>query len=272
MSKKHLILCADDYGISPGVNAAILDLAQQQKLSAVSCMTLSRHMTRQDADWLKKLHPHLAIGLHVTLTYLPPLTQAFPAMTEKELFKKSWLRRLDRNVIENEIIRQFEQFIALFGFAPDFIDGHQHIHALPVIRDIILQCRARFAPQSWMRDICNPFGAEKLHKTEKKRLIVSVLGWFFQQQLRHKKILHNNGIYGFYDYTRKHDFAALFTQWVHTAPDHALIYVHPGFPDAALEEFDTVLTPRQCEYDLFHNTDLQTAFPDIKFVTAPALS
>lgn len=258
--KKNIILCADDYGISPGINQAILALVQQNKLSAISCMTLSEHLSEHDALALKAHHPKIAIGLHVTLTYLPPITGTFSAMSENQLFIKTWTRQIDRTIMEEEITAQFRRFIDLFGFPPDFIDGHQHVHVLPVIRDIVLQYRQKFAPKSWIRNVCHPCG-----NIIKKRYIVSILGWFFKQQLRWKKIPHNNSIYGFYNYADNSEFATRFNHWILHAKNNSLIYVHPGFPDSELTKVDSITTPRQREYDFFAEHDLN----HINLVTYP---
>lgn len=255
-----IILCADDYGIAPGINKAIEDLAQKKRISAVSCMMSSVHFPA-DVSVLKKCRPALAIGLHLTLTYLPSLS-GFPTMTEMDLLKLTWTRRINRAALTKEITAQFERFIAVFGFPPDYIDGHQHIHVLPVVRDILLTCRERYAPDAWIRNVSHPFGGN-----ERKRKIVSIMGWRFLQQLRRKKIVHNPALYGFYDYTTPQDFAALFTTWLQNAPDNALIYVHPGIPDKELAKVDTVLAPRQKEYDFF-NSEAFTTMP-LDLVTHP---
>jgi predicted glycoside hydrolase/deacetylase ChbG (UPF0249 family) len=65
-------LCADDYGISPSVNAAIRDLVVRGRLNATSVMVVAPSFHRGEALALHALNAkaqRVAIGLHVTLTH-----------------------------------------------------------------------------------------------------------------------------------------------------------------------------------------------------------
>jgi len=74
-------LCADDYGIAPGVNAAIRDLVARRRLNATSVMVLAPSFSRAEAHALAALNAgeqRVAIGLHLTLTApLGPLTKDY---------------------------------------------------------------------------------------------------------------------------------------------------------------------------------------------------
>lgn len=245
--QRKVLLCTDDYGISPGINQAILSLAEQGKISAVSCMSVSAYF-EEAAHKIKHLHPSLSLGLHLTLTYLPALSTGQKMVPEVDLLKQTWLRQIDVNWLRQEMEMQFQRYVDVFGMPPDFVDGHQHVHVLPIIRDIFFELRQKYAPNSWIRNVVD------IHGLEKKRLILAVMGWRFYRELKKRGIPHNKTIYGFYDYTRPQDFSVLFTQWVKTMPlnDVALCYVHPGHPDKALAEVDTVTTPREKEYQFFN--------------------
>src|ERR1051325_10441291 len=68
---RHIWLCADDYGISPAVNAGIRELILRGRLNATSVMMAAPHLTADEADALEALNSgtkRAAIGLHVTLT------------------------------------------------------------------------------------------------------------------------------------------------------------------------------------------------------------
>src|SRR4051794_20452051 len=66
------VLCADDYGLSPGISSAIRDLIARGRLSAPSCMTMSPFWP-DHASWLKPYADQVDVGLHLTLTAPPPL-------------------------------------------------------------------------------------------------------------------------------------------------------------------------------------------------------
>ena len=129
MASAGIVLCADDYGIAPGVSRAIRDLLERGRLSATSCMVVSPDFAAEGP----RLKPYLDradIGLHLTLTQDRPLGA---------LMRAAYLGRLDRQAIGAEIDRQVERFTRVLGRAPDFIDGHQHVHLLPAVREPVLE-------------------------------------------------------------------------------------------------------------------------------------
>ena len=69
---RHLVVCADDYGLSPGVNRAILGLAEAGRISATSCMTTGPGWPASAAA-LRTLDGRIGIGLHLNLTEGAPL-------------------------------------------------------------------------------------------------------------------------------------------------------------------------------------------------------
>ncbi len=243
--KSTVILCADDFGISAGVNRAIAGLAERGRLSAVSCMSLGDAWA-EGAALLKPHQDKIGIGLHLTFTNLPPLTRAwgekFPAI--KSLIIKSWLRRLDAEAVEAEVRAQFQKFIAHWGKPPDFIDGHQHVHILPQIRESLLKVRAELAPGAWMRNVVDIAAA----KDDFKSAVLAILGWRLLAMMNRQRIDHNQFFRGAYDYTKPADFPTLLTRWL-AQEEPVLVYCHPGFPDDVLAKHDDVLEPRQKEYD-----------------------
>ena len=79
--QRRIWLCADDYGISPGVNRAIRDLIERERINATSVMVIGPAAGRDEVDALRPpspRNPHCAIGLHATLTApFHPLTMHY---------------------------------------------------------------------------------------------------------------------------------------------------------------------------------------------------
>jgi chitin disaccharide deacetylase len=70
-TRRHIWLCADDYGMSPAVNVAIRDLIVRGRINATSVMVVAPNFNRSEAVSLSILNAsetRVAIGLHVTLT------------------------------------------------------------------------------------------------------------------------------------------------------------------------------------------------------------
>jgi predicted glycoside hydrolase/deacetylase ChbG (UPF0249 family) len=68
MSERRIILCADDYGISPAVSNAIRELIGRRRINATSVMVVAPSFNQDEADTLLKAAGQCPIGLHVTLT------------------------------------------------------------------------------------------------------------------------------------------------------------------------------------------------------------
>ena len=81
---RRIWLCADDYGLSPGVNRGIRDLIERGRLNATSVMVVGPAIGRDEISPLQDAvanSPRCAIGLHVTLTApFRPLTDFAPTV------------------------------------------------------------------------------------------------------------------------------------------------------------------------------------------------
>jgi predicted glycoside hydrolase/deacetylase ChbG (UPF0249 family) len=128
---RELTLCADDYGLSAGVDAAIDDLAQRGRLSAVSCLTGAPAWV---ADGPRRAAPPPGVqtGLHFNLTEGRPLSAALRARwpvlpTIQACIVAAHLGRLPLAAIGAELAAQWDAFVAATGRTPDFVDGHQHV-------------------------------------------------------------------------------------------------------------------------------------------------
>ena len=59
-----------------------------------------------------------------------------------------------------------------FGRPPDFIDGHQHVHLFPQVRDAVLKVAAEAAPDAWLRQCGRPRAARR--RNSRKELVLDV--------------------------------------------------------------------------------------------------
>ncbi len=261
MSARRITLCADDYGISPAVSGAIRDLIARGRINATSVMTAAPGFNQDEAQALLAAAQRggaigLQIGLHVTLTapFRPlsgnfaPLTDgAFPALPLMLL--RAQLRLLQPDLLAAEIARQFEVFRRAFSRPPDFVDGHQHVHIFPQVRDAFLRVAKDAAPNAWLRQCGLPES-----RSESADLKAVLLGWYsrrFRKLAQACGMPTNPAFAGTYAYRPDADFAALFPAFLDGMPDGGLIMCHPGKVDAALERLDPLTTLREREYDYF---------------------
>jgi predicted glycoside hydrolase/deacetylase ChbG (UPF0249 family) len=250
-------LCADDYGIAPGVNKAIRDLVMRGRLNATSVMVATPGFHRADAVALALLNSsarRVSIGLHVTLTApFKPLSANFGPLRDgaflslEATWRAALLRRFDRKRLAVEIATQIQAFVSAFGRAPDFFDGHQHVQLFPQLRDAFLAVVKEAAPKAWVRQ-CG--GVLPLHRqwTNRKAFVLNMLSRAFRRRALAAGVRTNPAFAGAYDFRGQPDFAALFPRFLRGLPAQSVVMCHPGFVDAELTRLDPLTTQREQEY------------------------
>ena len=253
-----LLLCADDYGLSPGVNAAIRDLIAQGRLTATSVMSLCPHW-RSGATALRELKDKADVGLHFTLTDQPPLG-AMPTLAPDgrlpplgRLMGWAYCGKLNapaaRAEIRDELSRQIAAFTEAWGAPPDYIDGHQHIHQLPGVRDAVVEVLGTL-PGAYVR-LCGEPMAAVLRRgvAVPKTLLIGGLGGGLRRMARARGIPANDRFAGVYDFAGSRPFAELMPRFLDGIGGRTLVMVHPGLPDEELRRLDSLVEPRRAEYD-----------------------
>ena len=261
--QRRLWLCADDYGIAPGVNTAICDLIMRGRLNATSVMVGAPSFHHSDAAALKIINadkPKAALGLHVTLTApFAPVSEGYAPLDDGAFLslgttlRSTALRMLKPARLATEVERQLKLFIDAFGRPPDFIDGHQHVHLFPQIRDAVLAVTKELAPNAWLRQCgrARPFRDLR----DKKALFLDMLSQSFRSRARRLGLHTNPAFAGTYDFNAAPDFAALFPTFLDRMPDGGVIMCHPGRVDAALRRLDPLTDLREAEYAFLGGDD-----------------
>jgi len=254
---RRIWLCADDYGISPGVNRAIRDLIERGRLNATSVMMVTPAIGRDEAARLQEAaakSARCAIGLHVTLTApFRPLTMHFRPLRDElflpfpKLLRAGMLRRIDPEIIRAEVAMQLNAFRDLFGRAPDFVDGHQHVQLYPMVRDGVLAAVKEKAPDAWVRQARrNQPLSQRLGRP--KALFLDHLSTKFRRRATRAGIAHNPAFSGAYDFLKTSDFGALMAEFLDGLPEGGVIMCHPGFVDDVLIGLDPFTTGREVEH------------------------
>lgn len=249
---RRITLCADDYGISPTVDRGIRELISRGRLNATTVMVVTPSFGKEVAKTLLDIGG-ASIGLHVTLTApFKPLTdfnslRAGKFLTLSNVLAMALARRLNQAAIHREISAQLETFAAAFGRPPDFVDGHQHVHIFPQVRDAFLRAVAEHAPNAWVRQCGRVAGQpRKLH--DRKGLLLDVLSVGFRRKARRLGLRFNPAFAGTYTFAPEADFPRIFPSFLEGLPDGGLVMCHPGFVDAELERLDTLTVQREREH------------------------
>jgi predicted glycoside hydrolase/deacetylase ChbG (UPF0249 family) len=262
---RHIWLCADDYGLSPGVNSGIRDLIERQRLNATSVMVVGAAIGRDAVAALDAATANTpcAVGLHVTLTapfhpltmYFRPLYGGtFPSLAT--MLRASLTRRLDPEIIRAEIVAQLAAFAERFGRPPDYVDGHQHVQLFPQVRDAFLAAVKEAAPSAWVRQCGRtlPF-PQRLRNP--KALLLDLLSVGFRRRCKAAGITFNAGFAGAYNLSRNADFGDIMPEFFKNLANNGVVMRHPGFVDDVLLDLDPVTTQREQEHKFLASEQFQ---------------
>jgi len=148
------IFNADDFGISQGVNAAIIKAHEEGILNGASLM-INQKYAPEAVEYAKR-HPELEIGLHLNLTNEKPAAEAtqIPLLVDASgKLKNGFVNLLLLSLLkpdefsqqaEIEIRAQVEKYLHK-GLNLQHIDGHRHVHLIPAVFKIICRLQEEYA-------------------------------------------------------------------------------------------------------------------------------
>jgi predicted glycoside hydrolase/deacetylase ChbG (UPF0249 family) len=223
---RRLAICADDYGWGTGLNQAVLALARQGRISATSCMVGAPHWAA-GAPALRACDPKaLDVGLHLDLTRFP--RDAGLRLPLKHWLVRSHLHLLSAARLRHEIDSQLDGFELAMGRPPAHVDGHEHVHQLPVVREQLLAALdTRYGSQlPWLRGTRRPTG----EPVGGKAWVIEAAGGAGLARLAASRGYVQNGhLLGVYDFHGDAGrYLALLGQWLGAAADGDLLMCHPA--------------------------------------------
>jgi len=253
---KPIIISADDFGQSAAIDTGIIALIEKKRLSATSCLTLSPRWPEASKLITPNIRQLADIGLHLDFTQFAQSARKPLGM----LIMRSLLRSLSKKTITANINQQLDAFEKVLGTPPEYIDGHQHVHQLPQIRDVLLDIIIkRYNTQlPWIRIAAPPlqFGF--------KGQVIRLLG---SRTLKKKTkafgLKHTTQLLGVYGFDGDvENYHANFEQWLNyaqqaSAEQRIALMCHPAI-DSAKEQSDiqdSILAARIREYAFFTNKD-----------------
>jgi chitin disaccharide deacetylase len=246
---KRVILCADDFGQNQGISEGILNLASQGRISAISCMVNATAWQQQSASLRK--YDEIGVGLHLNFTHGEPLSvewqrehgDLFPSLS-RLIFKS-----ISSTVISAEIEAQIRKFKQDMSKWPEFIDGHQHVHQLPLISECLLQVVQRLDFKPWFR---TTYGTSQVLRhpfaSIKQWALCGLGGAKWERHLRQLNYNYNTNFAGDYHFSGMHNYQHLMQGFLKRIQTNGLIMCHPGVEDAEDVE-DPISNYRTQEYD-----------------------
>jgi predicted glycoside hydrolase/deacetylase ChbG (UPF0249 family) len=267
---RRLIVNADDFGLTAGVNRAVVELSQAGALTSATLMACCPGMA--DAAALAAKLPALGVGCHIVLldgtpaappdriaTLLEqPLIPGQPPQFRRTLgafLRDLMLNNIHPLHIEREATAQISR-LQHYGVRVTHVDTHKHTHMFPAVLAAV--CRA--AAACGVPAIRNPFepGWSVGHSTSApllRRLQVRALG---SLQRRFRSIVQKHGLR-----TTSGSLGIAATGTLDAATLHSILgqlpngtwelVCHPGYADNDLYAVSTRLTTsRQVELEALH--------------------
>lgn len=238
ISMKRLIVNADDFGMTHGINRGIIEATANGIVTAASIMVTG--WAFEEAVQLARENPNLDVGLHLSLTVGRPASDD-PAvyrdlashgtfrLGNRDLLINLILRKITPSVLHREIEAQFKKAVDT-RLPITHIDGHESIHLFPGIREIVFQLMGRYGIPS-MRLSYERIGLRKVWKLRRwKKASINLFGLFHQRQIRRHGIRTTDYYYGTFDagYLRKEELMATISNLEEGTSE---IMCHPGYRD-----------------------------------------
>jgi len=133
-ARRRVIVNADDFGQSPGINHGVVRAHEQGIVTSASLMV--RWPAAAEAAAYAREHPALSLGLHVDLSEWVYRDGAWVPLYEV-------VPTEDAQAVRGEAWRQLAEFRRLTGIDPTHIDSHQHVHRDEPTRSILIDLARR---------------------------------------------------------------------------------------------------------------------------------
>lgn len=237
----RVCFCADDFAMNIQIDQAIFQLIERGSLQATSCMTQSPFW-ENDALKLKQYSATIDIGLHFNLTHVfDAQTLSYPLA---QLMLRAWSHQLDKRLIRKSIQQQWDYFIEVIGQQPHFVDGHQHVHQFPIIREVLIDFLKEQQFKGWVRSLNQTV---HLAPYQFKSQLLQMLGARRLTRLcQEANFAQNEQFAGIYDFSMTH-YPNLCQQWFSHAEHQLLIMCHPSIEYS--DTSDSIYKARIQEYN-----------------------
>ena len=259
---RRLIINADDFGLTQGVNRAIVEAHRDGIVTSSTLMANGQAF--DDAILRAKSAPRLSVGCHVVLVDGAPVldTRKTSTLSDKKtpdgrfydslgsMAIRATLGRVDADEIEAEVTAQIRKLQAA-GVTVSHLDTHKHTHIFPqVLRPLLRAARTCGVPA-----VRNPFGPVRFSilakypsswKRYSQVTVLNRLGGRFRRSVAGAGLLTPDGTVGIVSTGYMDN--RLFRSVIDSLPEGTWEFVcHPGYNDAELDSIRTRLRESRAE-------------------------
>lgn len=243
-------ICIDDFGLHAGIDDAALELIALGRVSAVGCMVQGPSW-RADAPALRARAADRAdIGLHLNFTEpIGTTAEEQAGASLRGLIARAYLGRLAHGAVHDAVRRQLDAFEDAMGSPPDFVDGHQHVHQLPVVREVLIEelCLRHASRRPWLRVSAASAHTLAIDGRFGKARVIDALGASALRRLAQaRNIRTNTSLIGVYDFAGDaRAYLARLAAWLDGAAEGDLLMCHPS---SRIEAGDSIASARHVEF------------------------
>ena len=152
MTPTGVIINADDFGLTPGVNRGILGAFRDGVLTSTTMLVNLRFF--DEAVIIARDNPDLPVGIHLSLLWGRPVTDParVPSLVERDgsfprslgvLARRYFMGRISEEEVKVELRSQVQKFLDA-GLTPTHVDTHKHVHSLPGVLRAVTEVAREF--------------------------------------------------------------------------------------------------------------------------------
>ncbi len=247
---RRLCVCADDYGLSTGIDGAILALIDRGVVTATSCMVLRRTWTADAPALRHRPGTQVSVGLHLDLTNVDGSARE---ASLAGLAGRSMLMPRSTRHWRPIVREQLDRFEAEMDRPPSHVDGHRHVHQLPGVRETLAELlNERYGRDlPWLRGT-RP-GPAVGRVAFKQRVIHGMGGPGTQRLARQRSIPLSGRLLGVYGFDCDAvAYAHALDDWLRQSRDGDVLMCHPAMDDTP---HDGIAAARRQEFEALRALD-----------------
>jgi predicted glycoside hydrolase/deacetylase ChbG (UPF0249 family) len=282
---RKLVVVADDFGIGPETDRAILELASEGLVPSTVLMVNSPHAEAAIRSWNRAGRP-LELGWHPVLTCDSPVLPAerVPSLVEENgrfhplgrFMRRSLLGKLNCGEVLAELAAQYDRFLDLAGAPPALVNSHQHTSLFRPVSAALHELLKSKRERPFVRRVREPRSMiARIPGARIKRGVLSFLGKGQAQELERDGFPGCDWLAGINDPKFIHDPAFL-ARWLTRVPGRSVeLACHPGYYDRSLigrdgTETNGLLDRRVWELERYRDPELRSVIARAGFEIVPA--
>jgi predicted glycoside hydrolase/deacetylase ChbG (UPF0249 family) len=271
--QRRLIVNADGFGFTKGINKGIIESIENGVVSSISCNVNFPYI--KDVEYIASRYPKISIGLHINVNVGKPVCspEEIPSLINAsgEFWGSEFTRRfVGRKIKVSDIQKECEaQILKLQGLGVKIshLDGHQNKHLYPGYFGTVLSLGKKYGInriRCHRRYIFLKNGNNRTSKifgyylTHPRQIVSHGYNLFMMGIAENKGFTMADRMisHGYVDESEKYSLDAWIEIIRSLPPGINEIYCHPGYPDAELRKYATYVDGRPLETAVLTSREL----------------